>query len=101
MADESKALELDPANAYPWAKRAALRAKKGDLEGAIADGTKAIDLDPGSFVPLFDRATAYEKKGDREHALDDLVHALPLAPDEASAARTRAAIEELRAKLGR
>jgi regulator of sirC expression with transglutaminase-like and TPR domain len=46
IADETKALELDPRRPRSWITRAAAREQSNDAEGAIADYTRFLELAP-------------------------------------------------------
>jgi regulator of sirC expression with transglutaminase-like and TPR domain len=46
IADETRAIELDPGLALPWAIRGAARSDKGNLEEAIADLERFLELAP-------------------------------------------------------
>jgi tetratricopeptide (TPR) repeat protein len=56
------------------------KARKGDLEGAIADYDQAIQLDPKNFDAFEKRALTRQLKGDFEGVLSDLIHCDELAP---------------------
>jgi tetratricopeptide (TPR) repeat protein len=63
IADESKAIELDPKFADAYVRRGAAYFGSGDNKSAIADLTKAIDLDPDSKRAYIDRSSArYREK---------------------------------------
>ncbi|MEI7933428.1 MAG: tetratricopeptide repeat protein, partial [Chlorobiaceae bacterium] len=52
IADDNKAIELDPSYAEAYTGRAAAKFRMGDKPGAIADYTRAIELDPKSAEAL-------------------------------------------------
>jgi tetratricopeptide (TPR) repeat protein len=76
MADENKAIELDPSLARAYRVRGALLSKERDHDRALADLSKAIELDPTFAVGYFERALAYAAKGGTGAAIEDLETAL-------------------------
>jgi len=52
LADYTKAIELDPKDAYAYYNRGLHYRAKGDLDHAIADYRKAIELDPKDALRL-------------------------------------------------
>ena len=69
IADFTKALEIDPRNAYAYYERGNKWVWKGDYERAISDYTKVVELNPSY-------ADVYYKRGDvwfDEHNLDNAI----------------------------
>jgi len=63
MDDLNMAIELDPENGYRYARRAYVRDKIGDTEGAVEDYRKANELDPGNEITLNNLGLAEDKLG--------------------------------------
>ena len=60
IADYSKAIELDPKNAWALSNRANIYSQLKQWDKAIADYTKAIELDPKNAWAVFNRANIYQ-----------------------------------------
>lgn len=75
-----KLLKFTPDNSDLYSRRAQLRLKSGQLDGAWADFVRAIALSPRSAQPLLDRATAKLSLGKLNEAVDDATAALLLDP---------------------
>lgn len=99
LADDNRAIELDPEYALPYGSRALIKAVKGDLDGAIADATRAIELDPKYALPHGTRANIKAANGDMDGALADLTRAIELDPNFTDAYGIRGYIKEARGDL--
>src|SRR6266496_3208900 len=65
------------------------KAKKGDLDGAIADFDRAIELDPKDDAPYFNRAQAKWQKKDGTGAIADYTRAIELGSQNPAAYNNR------------
>ncbi len=72
------AAELESVSAVGFARRARVRASKGDHAAAIADYTRALELDPGDELSWNGRARSRWAKGDLEGAASDFGEAIEL-----------------------
>lgn len=75
--DFSKAIELDPTNAYAFSSRANCRGLLGDYMGAIADWNRAIEILPIAMM-FAGRATAKAELKDYRGAILDFNKAIEL-----------------------
>ena len=80
VADQTKAIQLNPDNAGAYYNRGVAKQTKGDFEGAIADYTKAIQLNPDNREAYDQRGIAKKAKGDLEGAIADHIKAAQLKP---------------------
>ena len=86
IADFSKAIALEPNNAWAYTHRARAYLAKGDLAKSEADYTKAIPLYSSKLTAASitcERAEIYYKKGNYKLALSELDKALLVSPSEA------------------
>ena len=81
IAEETKAIELNPRQADAYANRGFAYSKKGDFDKEIADESTAIALEPQLMQPYNNRAFAYGQKGDFDHAIADENKAIELKND--------------------
>ncbi|MHC4253244.1 MAG: tetratricopeptide repeat protein, partial [Planctomycetota bacterium] len=72
--------QLRKYDARSFRRRAAVREKKGDFDGAIADYGKAIEVEP-DIVTLVDRASTAVRKGDPKAAVGFYEEALKRWPN--------------------
>jgi tetratricopeptide (TPR) repeat protein len=72
LADFSRALELDPNDAWDWAHRGETYRQMGQYEAALADFSRALELDPNNDWILYGRALLYHVLDCKEKALADL-----------------------------
>ena|GEM_PF-7092129 len=75
IADCTRAIELDPKDAWAYAHRGAAHRQKEDYDQAIADFSRAIELDPKDPTSYEWRAEAYEARGDADKAVQDRAEA--------------------------
>ena len=69
LADENKAVEIDPNIAEAYYNRGFIKRAKGDLDGALADETKAIELNPSFAQAHYNRGLVrHDKQGFRRGA---------------------------------
>jgi len=80
IADETKAIELNPRQADAYANRGFANGVKGDYDSEIADESQAIELDPQLFQPYNNRSFAYGQKGDFDSAIADATRAIQMKP---------------------
>jgi len=85
IADETKAIELNPQNADAYSDRGAAYGNKGDYDSEIADQSKAIELNPQDAIAYYDRGLAYGEKGDHDAEIADESKAIELNPQDADA----------------
>ncbi|MBI3722687.1 tetratricopeptide repeat protein [bacterium] len=81
IADDTRAIELDPKLVAAWIHRVVLRRDQGDQDGAIADATRAIEIDPRCADAWSYRALARQSKRDLPGAIADFTRAAELRPD--------------------
>jgi serine/threonine-protein kinase len=93
IANEAKAIELDPKLAPAWFWRGQAYLEKGDLDRAIADETRAIELDPEIRTTYVIRGLARGMRGDNKAAIEDLTKGIALLPDNGRAWAARASAE--------
>jgi tetratricopeptide (TPR) repeat protein len=94
----TRSIEADPLLADPWANRAILAVKRGDLRGALHDLTKALALREDAAI-LYNRGRVFESQRQWQKAADDYSRALVLdAGDSAAISR---GCERCREALGR
>jgi tetratricopeptide (TPR) repeat protein len=72
-----------PESAAAYANRGIVRARLGDLDGAIADYTKVLALESRQGNPFFNRCLARTSKGDYQGAIGDCTSALAESPSHA------------------
>jgi tetratricopeptide (TPR) repeat protein len=78
IADDTRAIELDPKAHRAFADRGAAYHDKGEYDLAIADATRSIELNPKDSVTYNNRGAAYRAKGDYDRAFADLNRAIEL-----------------------
>jgi tetratricopeptide (TPR) repeat protein len=74
-----------PDSAAAYASRGIVRARLGDLDGAIADYTKVLALQSRQGNPFYNRCLARTSKGDYHGAIGDCTTALTESPTHAGA----------------
>jgi tetratricopeptide (TPR) repeat protein len=72
-----RSIEADPSLADPWANRAILAIRRGDLRAALHDLTKALALREDAAI-LYNRGRAFESRRQWQKAADDYSRALVL-----------------------
>jgi len=80
VADQDRALQLDPALAIAHQRRGAARALLGDSAAALDDLKRALELDPKLPEALCDRSTLRRIEGDLTMAYADADAAVKAAP---------------------
>jgi tetratricopeptide (TPR) repeat protein len=80
LADENKAIELDPQLALAYVMRGAAYGGNGNYDQYIADETRAIELSPQLAVGYMNRGSAYLVKADPDRAIGDETKAIELDP---------------------
>ncbi len=76
--DFTKAIELQPDNAFAFNNRAFVYKNKGNFDDAIKDYSEVIRLKPDFSVAYYGRGFSYQAKGEKEKALADYKKALSL-----------------------
>ena len=71
VAYQSRVLELEPANATAFKRRAAAYERLGELTLALADCTRHVQLAPDIFGTLLNRARVHDAAGNTQEALAD------------------------------
>ena len=89
IADETKAIEINPRYVLAYANRGIAYGNKGDYDKAIADETKAIEIDPRYANAYANRGIAYEKLGRKIEAIADYRSTLALSQSNRAAASRR------------
>src|SRR5258705_3704473 len=84
-----EAIRLSPESAPAYASRGLVRARLGDVDGAIADYTKARELGAPADEVLFDRCQALMSKHDYQRAIADCTAVLAENPSHAGASFAR------------
>ncbi len=93
--DEQQTAKSSPASATPDASdgdlvnRGIEKAKKGDLDGAMADFNRAIELNPKDDAPYYNRAQARRLKNDTAGAIADYTKAIELGSTNPAAYNNR------------
>jgi tetratricopeptide (TPR) repeat protein len=84
IADLTKAIELQPDNAFAYRRRGYYRSEQANFakEQSLADLTKAIELQPNDASNYVDRGIVYAKIKDRQKFTADFNKALALKPDD-------------------
>lgn len=90
VADDSAALQLDPANPIAYHNRGNARLAVGDRDGAIDDYNRATELDPKDAASYAQRALAWSAKHEYDLAIADDNQAIRLSPNDAGKYRQRA-----------
>jgi tetratricopeptide (TPR) repeat protein/predicted Ser/Thr protein kinase len=85
ITDFTKALELNPKDAWAYANRGLAKYFKGVYDEAIDDYTKAIDLDSKNVPAYANRGNAKHALGLYEEAIADYAKAIELDPNSAAA----------------
>ena len=89
IADDTRAIELDPKAYRAFADRGAAYHDKDEYDLAIADATRSIELNPKESVTYNNRGQAYRAKGDYDRAFADLNRAIELNPKNSHALYNR------------
>jgi len=84
-----EAIRRSPESAPAYASRGAVRARLGDVDGAIADYTRAHELGAPADEVLFNRCQALISKRNYEGAIVDCTAVLAENPSHAGASFTR------------
>jgi len=84
-----EAIRLSPESAAAYARRGLVRARLGDVDGAIADYTKARELGAPADEVLFNRCQALISKHDYRGAIADCTAVLAENPSHAGASFAR------------
>jgi tetratricopeptide (TPR) repeat protein/membrane protease YdiL (CAAX protease family) len=77
----TRAIRLDPADAYAHANRGLARVQQGKFAEAIPDLDAAIRLDPGMADAYLNRGVARARLEDHDAAIADYTEAIRLNPD--------------------
>jgi len=85
VADQDRAVQLDPAFAIAYQRRGAARALLGDTDAALDDLRRSLEIDPKLPEALCDRAVVRRLQGDLTMALADADAAVKAAPRMARA----------------
>ena len=106
IADESKAIELNPNYTEAYLRRAQAEEDKGDHDRAIADYTKYLELASTDNTSLSDRFYGYcsrgdakKAKGDLDGAIADYTEAIGLEPNNTVAYCNRATLKKSKGDL--
>jgi tetratricopeptide (TPR) repeat protein len=103
IADEDKAIEIDPNLADAYMRRGVAYWDKGDADRAIADASKAIEIDPENVKAYSNRALARaikKKDKDLEGAIADTTRAIEINPDFAAAYIVRGIVHQMQHEPG-
>ena len=94
LADQNKAIELDPGFSRAYSDRGAVYFAKRDYRRAIADFNKSIQVDPKFSLAYSNRGAAYQRRKDYDQAMADYNEALALNPNLALAYYNRGTVYE-------
>ena len=83
--DYTKAIDVDPQNAYAYYNRGKAKYDLLDYQGAIADYTKAIEINPQHAVAYDNRCYTRNSLGDHKGAISDCNKAIVIYPQYAGA----------------
>ena len=97
----TKAIELDPTVADGYFRRAEVRIRKDDYEGAIADYTEALSLDHCMATAYRGRAWVHNERGEFDRAKADYDEAIRVDSMDASSYEARAEFWEALGEHGR
>jgi tetratricopeptide (TPR) repeat protein len=89
IADYSKAIALDPADAVVYNNRGIAYRAMGDIGSAIADYTRVVELKPRDAIAYNNRGIAFRIKGDIDSAIADHTKAIDIDPELAIAFNNR------------
>ena len=89
IADDNKALQLNPAYPVAYGNRGIAYEAKGEHDRAIADFDKAVALKPDFALAYMNRGIALEAKGEHDRAIGDHTKAIQLQPALADAYANR------------
>ena len=81
-------------SAVDWFDSGLEKAKRGDLQGAIADWTKAIEMYPQYAYAYYNRGRARRELGDLQNAIADYTKAVEINPNYAWAFYNRGNIRD-------
>ncbi len=81
IADDTKAIELNPEDAEAYNQRAWAHLKSGDMKKAFVDVNKSLSLDPKQADTWDTRGRTYEAMGKVKEAISDYKQALAIEPD--------------------
>ena len=95
LADYSRAVELDPSQAWAIGSRGQTYQAMERYDEALADYTRAIELDPSQAWAIASRGETYQLMGRYDEALADYTRAIELDPSQAWAFISRGPIYEL------
>jgi serine/threonine protein kinase/regulator of sirC expression with transglutaminase-like and TPR domain len=97
IADQTRAIQLDPKNASYVGERGRTNIWKKDYIAAVADFSDAIRLNPESGYYYGQRGSAHFSRLDYSRALSDYDQAIRLSPNDLTYYRTRADVAVARA----
>ena len=97
IADNTRALEIDPNFMPAYTNRASAKYEKHDYDGAIEDSTRSIELYPQNSVAYGIRASAENAQGAYARAIADWQKSIEFDPSVQ--AKTQPLIDEAQAKL--
>jgi thioredoxin-like negative regulator of GroEL len=89
LATFDEAIRRSPESAPAYVSRGVVRARLGDVDGAIADYTRAHELGAPADVVLFNRCQALISKHDYQRAIADCTAVLAENPSHPGASFTR------------
>jgi len=81
----SKAIELNPQDAYAYSNRGVIYDKLGNTQQAINDYNRAIELNPQLAYAYYNRGVTYGEIGNYQQAIIDYNKAIELNPNYAAA----------------
>jgi tetratricopeptide (TPR) repeat protein len=85
LAEDDRALELDPQYAEAYKNRGTARHARGDIDQALADFDRALELNPRYAEAYTNRGMVRYGRGDLEGAIEDFDRALEFTPGRGAA----------------
>lgn len=93
ISNYTKALKIDPDNAYNLNSRGVVLSKNGDTRGAIDDYNKALKISPEDTLILMNRAKAWDKLNEYRKAIKDLDKLIRINAYDANAFEYRSSLQ--------
>jgi tetratricopeptide (TPR) repeat protein len=99
IAQYTKAIQINPADADAYNDRGAAKEDEGDFKGAVADYNQAIKIKPDDPATYFNRGKADDAMGNIDGEIADFDIVLELKPDYAAAYLSRGQAKNLQGDL--
>lgn len=99
IADYTKAIEINPGDAYAYHKRGIAYASRNDFSHAEADFSRALELNPWLVGAYNNRGFLYDYSGEYDKSIADYTQALKINPNYAQAYYNRALAYDYKGNL--